>query len=118
MGIADREWGGRQAPREAAGRARGLMCLGWDGKRRHENFVSVGCPAEEAAAVWVCRTDSQTDGRIDCRAGGVSSGHAAGWAALCGARSVSPRCPEVAPPAPPRRGCPAGPGPVSRRARE
>lgn len=43
MGIADREWGGRQAPWEAAGRVRGLMCLGWAGKWRHENLLSVGC---------------------------------------------------------------------------
>lgn len=36
------------------------MRLAWDGKWRHENLVSVGRPAEEAA-VWVCRTDGRTD---------------------------------------------------------
>ena len=29
LGTADRERGRRRAPREAAGGARGLMCLGW-----------------------------------------------------------------------------------------
>lgn len=70
LGIADGEWGGRQAPREAAGRARGLMCLGWAGKWRHENLSCLWAAPAEEAAVWVRRTYRQTDGRTDCPPGG------------------------------------------------
>ncbi|XP_027510009.1 uncharacterized protein LOC113952302 [Corapipo altera] len=125
LGIADREWGGRQAPREAAARARGLMCLGWAGKWRHENFVSVGCARRGGGGLGLPdrRTDRPPAGQRDRLPGGraVSARDRLPGCALRGSPRVSPRCPEVAPPllpAPPRWGCPAGPGPVVRRSRE
>lgn len=85
LGIADREWGGRQAPREAVGRARGLMCLGWAGKWRPENFVSVCCARRGGGGLGL--PDRQTD----CLPAGLAGGRCQ-LGTRCGLRCAV-RCP-------------------------
>lgn len=104
LGTADRERGGRQAPREAAGRARGLMCLGWAGEAGGRKTS----PCELRRRGW-----AGPQGRPLCP---VSAQDRRPGCAVRGPLGVSQRYPEVAPPPPsekplpPRRGCPAGPG--------